>query len=260
MKESVKESVPFFKTIWLALNPWRYDEAKDRGTGNILKYFFSFVFLAFVLAVILMLPMIANLVNNQMSHFKVLEVKFNTSMTSPVVFPENNPFVTIDTRKSEGELKEGKFLITEDYLYTKTMFGKVRRDALGQYKNLTQNEGIVIALLLLMLPSLMFLFYIAYAIKVLLIALAATVLGFVIARLVKFELTFLEALKAALLATTLMIIIDLAKLPFNLNVYFAQYIAFLILFIVGVIKMGEFEGRGGRSKKKGHYIDLSKKI
>ncbi|MBN1544512.1 DUF1189 family protein [Candidatus Woesearchaeota archaeon] len=260
MKEAVKESVPFFKTIWLALNPWRYDEAKDRGTGNILKYFFSFVFLAFVLAIILMLPAIANLVTTQMSHFKVLEVKFNTSMSSPVVFPANNPFVTIDTRKSEGDLKQGKFLITDDYLYTKNVFGGVRKDALGPYKNLTQNEGIVIAALLMLLPSLLFLFYVYYVLKVLMIVLIATLLGFVIARLVKFELTCLDALKAGLLASTPMIIIDLVKLPFNFNVYFAQYIAFLMFFIVGVIKIGEFEGSGGRSRKKGRYIDLGKKI
>jgi hypothetical protein len=262
VKESVQETVPFFQTAWLALNPWRYDEAGDRGMGSIFKYFFSFVFAVFVLAIILMLPAIASFVDNQMSHFDELKVTFETEMNSPVVFPENNPFVTLDTRKEEGTLKEGRFLITDDYLYTKQYFtGKVTQHDLGPYKNLLANEGIVIFLLLLTVPSLLFLFYVAYTIKVLLIVLLATIIAFVVARVVKFELPFLDAMKAGLLAATPMIIIDLVRLPFGFNVYYAQYIAFLVFFIVGVIKIGEFEGGGRRrSGKRRGYIDVGKRL
>jgi hypothetical protein len=257
MKEHVKETVPFFKTVWLALNPWRYDEVKDKGTGKVFKYFFSFVFLAFVLAVLLMLPTIGSFAYNQLSHFDVLEVKFNTSMNSPVVFPEHRPYVTLDTRTSEGKLKEGKYLITEDYLYRKATFSsKVHREPLRPYKNLLENEWAVVLLLLLMLPSLLFLFYIGYAIKVLLVVLLATVLGFVIARIIKFEIMFKDLLKAGLLAATPMIIIDLIRMPFALNVYFAQYIAFLVFFIVGMIKAGDFEGSGRSRRKKKHKFKM----
>lgn len=261
MKEVVKESVPFFKTILLALTPWRYDEVKERSTPNTMKYFLSFVFLAFVIAVLLMLPAIASFVTNQMSHFSVLEVSFNTSMKSPVVFPENRPFVTIDTRTSEGQLKEGRFLVTDDFLYTKMPFGSVQKDSLKSYKNLTQNEGMVIFLLIMMMPSLMFMFYICYAIWLLIIVLVAALMGFVIARIAKFEIPLLDALKVGMLAATPMIIIDVIRLPLNLNVYFAQYIAFLVFFIIGIIKAGDFEGsRSSRRSSRGKYIDLTKNV
>ncbi len=263
MKEEVKKSLPFFKTIWLSLNPWRYDELHERGTGSAFKYFFSFVFLAFVLAIVLMLPAIASFATNQISHFDTLEVKFNTSMNSPVVFPANNPYITIDTRKAEGTLKEGKFLITDDYMYRKGIFGKVQREALGPYKDLGSNQWIVVALLLLMTPSLLFLFYIAYAIKLLLVVILATILAWIVGRIAKFEISFSAGIKAGLLAATPMIIIDLIRLPFALNLYYAQYVAFLIFFIVGVIKMGDFDIGGGKSrnrkKGKGGYIDLTKR-
>lgn len=250
MKEVVKESVPFFRTIWLALNPWRYDELKDKNTRSVFKYFFSFVFMAFVLAVILMLPAIGTFAYKQLSHFDVLEVKVNSSMNSPVVVPENRPYLTVDTRHSEGELKEGKYLITEDYMYKKKLLtGKVVRKPLTPYKNILENQWMLVVLLLLMVPALLFLFYIAYAIFVLLVALITTITAFVIARIAKFELKFIDVLKAALLAATPLIIIDLIRMPLNLNLYYAQYIAFLVFFIVGVIKVGEFEGRGHRSKK-----------
>jgi hypothetical protein len=262
MKESIKESVPFFKMLWLALNPWRYDELVEKRTAKVFKYFFSFVFLAFVLGIILMLPAIASFANNQMSHFDVLEVKFNTSMNSPVVFPENNPYITIDTRKSEGTLKEGKFLITDDYIYRKTFTGRVAREDAGDFKDLLANDWMVLVLLLLLMPSVLFLFYIGYAIKLLLVILLVTVLSIIITRVAKFDITFVDTLKTGLMAATPMIIIDLIRLPFALNVYYAQYIAFLIFFIVGVIKAGQFEGV--RPKKKRHgkskaYIDLGKK-
>lgn len=269
MKEEVKKSLPFFKTAWLALNPWRYDAAREKKTWHVFKYFFSFVFLAFVVAIILMLPAIANFANNQISHFDVLEVKFNTSMNKPVVFPEKDPYVTIDTRKAEGTLKEGKYLVTDDYIYRKTLFGRVEKESLGQYKDLEENNWIVVVLLLLMTPSLLFLFYLMYAVKILVVALVAATVAWVIGRLARFELPCRDATKAALLAATPMIIIDLIRLPFGLNIYYAQYIAFLIFFVVGVIKMGYLEGSGrintGRSRKtsrrggsKGHYIDMTK--
>ncbi|MBW2963837.1 DUF1189 family protein [Candidatus Woesearchaeota archaeon] len=264
MKE-LKESLPFFKMIWLALNPWRYDELHERTTGNVMKYFFSFVFVVFVLAIVLMLPAIASFANNQMSHFDTLEVKFNTSMNSPVVFPENNPYVTVDTRKSEGTLKEGKYLITDDYIYMKTIFGGVRSEKLGGYKNLLANDWMVLVILLLLMPSVLFLFYIGYVIKLLLVVLLAAILGLVITRIAKFDITFGGAVKTGLMATTPMIIIDLIRLPFALNLYYAQYIAFLIFFIVGIVKIGDFEGsrphkhKSGK-RKGGGYIDLTKKI
>jgi len=268
MKEEVQKTVPFFKTIWLALNPWRYDELRERRTWGIMKYFLSFVFLAFVLAVLLMLPAIGSFANNQMSHFEQLKVTVNTTMKSPVVFPENNPYITIDTRTSEGKLKEGKFLITDDYLYRKMFLSnKVEKRPLGPYKELTNNEWMVVLLLLLMTPSLLFLFYIGYTLKVLLVVLVAALLAWIVGRIAKFEIPYKEGFKAGLLAATPMIIIDLIRLPFAFNVYFAEYIAFLIFFIVGVIKVGEFEGsspgprkrrKGG--KKKGRYIDISRKL
>ncbi len=254
--------VPFFKTVWLALNPWRYGELKEKTPWVLTKYFFSFVLFAFLVAVVLMLPTIAGFVDNQMSHFDTLEVKFNTSMNSPVVFPERDPFVTLDTRKSEGKLKEGSVLITDDNLYYKLPFGKVKKEAIGSYKDLVANEGLLIALVLLMLPSILFLFYILYAIKVFLFLLLMTLLCFVIIRLVKFDVSFSEIFRTGLLAATPMIIIDLVRLPFGLNLYYAQYIAFFIFFIVGVIKVGAFEGMRPRKKKSKHgrYVDMTRKI
>jgi hypothetical protein len=262
MKEShIKESLPFFKTIWLALNPWRYDEVRDRTAGNAFRYFFSFAFLVFVLSIMLLLPTIGLFVNEQMKHFDRLEVSINTTMNSPVKLPANSPVVTLDTRTSEGQLKEGLFLVTDDYLYTKSLAGKVTRDSLNPYKNLLNNEGIVILILVLLLPSLLFLFYIGYVIKLLVIALLATIIGFIVTRIIKFEVSFIDTLKTGLFALTAMMIIDLIRLPFGLNVYFAQYIAFIIFFIMGLVKVGEFEGRGHKSRgKKSEYIDLGRKF
>ncbi|MFH1669296.1 MAG: hypothetical protein ABIA62_05185 [Candidatus Woesearchaeota archaeon] len=254
--------IPFFKTVWLALNPWRYGELKEKTSWMLMKYFFSFVLLAFIAAVVLMLPTIAGFVSTQMSHFDRLEVKFNTSMNSAIVFPERDPFVTLDTRKSEGTLKEGRILITDDNLYYKMPLSKVKKEAVGGYKDLVANEEILMTLVLLMLPSILFLFYLLYAIKIFLFILLATLVCFVIIRLVKFDASFSEIFRTGLLAATPMIIIDLIRLPFGLNLYYAQYIAFFIFFIVGVIKVGDFEGMR-HSKKKGkhgHYVDMTKKI
>lgn len=255
VKESVKESIPFFKLIWLALNPWRYDELKDKRMRSIFKYFFSFMFLVFVLSIVFMLPTIGGFVNKQLSNFETLDVSINATMKTALVLPEDNPVVTVDTRKSEGKLKEGRLLITDKYLYVKYPFrSNVEKYELGSYKNLLANQGIIVLVLLLMLPSLLFLFYMAYVLKVLLIILLTVIIGLVIARIVKFEILFKDVLKTGLLAATPMLIIDLIRLPFGFNVYYAQYIAFFIFFIVGLIKVGEFEGRSHRNTHKKKHV------
>ncbi|NQU78315.1 DUF1189 family protein [Candidatus Woesearchaeota archaeon] len=248
----VGESMPFLRTAWLALNPWNYNKAREKRTRDVFTYFFSFVFLAFVIATLLMLPAIARFTSNQLSHFDTLDISINTSMNSPVSFPISKPFMTIDTQTNTTDIGKGRILVTEENVYTKTLTGKVVSTPTRDYKNLLQNEVLVTVILLLMTPSLLFLFYLIYCIKILLVILLAALVAFIIARLAKFDLFFTEALKVSLLAATPMIIIDLAKMPFALNVYFLQYIVFLIFFVVGIIKIGEFEG----TRKKKGYVQL----
>lgn len=262
VKETMKQNLQFFKTMWLALNPWRYDEARQLSTKNAFKYFFSFLFMIFVLSILLMLPSLVGFVDKQLDNFETLEVSMNTSMKKAVVFPEKEPYITIDTRKPERELKEGTLLLTEENLHRKMFLGNVKKHALDPYNDLLSNEGIVIAALVLMLPSLLFLFYLGYAIKILILIFAVVLLGFIITRIVKFDVLLKDAIKTGLLAATPMIIIDLIRMPFGFNVYYAQYIAFLLFFIVGIIKIGEFEGTrpGRKHRHKGKYIDLGKKM
>lgn len=267
LNESVKKSLPFFRTIPLAVMPWRYDRLKEKSAVGCFKYFFSFIFLAFVIAVVLMLPTIANFVDSQMSHFDTLAVSFDAKMNSAVMFPKNNPIVTVDTSLKNTTIKEGRVLITDDYIYKKSLLGRITQEPVGAYKNLLANENMVIFILLLMLPSLLFLFYLAYAVKTLFIVLLAVLVGFVVTRLVRFDVSFKETLKIALLSSTPMVIIDLVLLPFNLNIYFAQYAVFLLFFIIGIVRSGDIarggEFGGSRNKRSyssgGNYIDLTKR-
>ncbi len=253
--------IPFFKTLGLSLLPWKYAELKEKSMRSVFGYLFSFVFLAFFISIIIMLPVIGSFVSTQMSNFEKLEVSFNTTMKKEMSIPQNDPFVTVDTRKSTGKLEEGRFLITDDYMYVKGVMGDIDKYALKEYKNLLNNEGIVVLLLLLLLPSLLFIFYLAYAIKILLIIMLAAAVAFIIARIAKFEITFGNVFRASVFSTTPMILIDIINLPLNFELFYAQYFVFVLFLVIGVIKMGDFEGTHHIHKagKKG-YLDLSKEI
>ena len=257
----------FFKTVWLALNPWRYDEVQDRTGKETFKYFFGFLLLMFVIALLLFIPAIASFVGNFMDNFEVFELNTNTTMTSALLIPEEKPVMTIDTRISEGELTEGKLLITDDYVYKKSLFSsKVTRSPVGDYNNLLENQWFLTLLLVLLLPSMLFMFYILYALQALLIILLATIIAFIVARISRFEISFADGFKCGLLAATPMIILDMITTPFRLNTYGAEYVAFAVFFIVGFIKAGSFEGSAPRSKHrrksgkrrkgKGGYIEI----
>jgi hypothetical protein len=246
----------FLRTIWLALNPWRYDELKERGMVNLFKYFFSFVLVVFVISVLMMTPTIVGFVDNSLAHFNELSIDINTSMNSPLLIPSENPLVTIDTRQSEGTLNEGRMLVTDDYIYTKTPFGKVKQTGSGQYKDILGNEWFLVGLMIMLTPSLLFIFYLGYVIKILLIILLAAILGVIVSRFIRFEVYFRDLFKVGLIGSTIMIIIDMIRLPLGLNLYYSQYLVFLIFFVIGMVRIGEFEG--SRGKKQSKYVDMSK--
>ena len=252
----------FFRTVWLSLNPWRYDEVHDRTGKSLSAYFFGFMLLMFVIALLLFIPAIASFVNGFFGHFEVFDVDTNTSMKSALLIPEDKPVLTIDTRISEGELTEGRMLITDDYVYKKMLFSSdIHRSRVGEYGNLLENQGFLTLLLIMLLPSLLFVFYILYAVKVLLIILLANILAFVVARISRFEISFGAGFKCGLLAATPMIIIEMLTVPFRLSTYGAPYIAFAVFFIVGFIKAGSFEGgspKSGNRRRSGKHSRGSK--
>jgi len=191
---------------------------------------------------VLFIPALYASITSQMGYFKQLDVSINSSMSRPVYLPMGTPLVTIDTRDKHVMPGFEYLLLTQDNFYVKKplWLGAEKIDS-SDFKDLTENQGLLITLILLMLPGLLFLFYVYYLIKTLLVLLLASIIGLIVTRLIKFDITFAALWKVGLLAITPMVIIDFLRFPFGLFIFWVQYIVFVLFFIFGIVKAGDFQ-------------------
>ncbi|MFC1723268.1 DUF1189 family protein [Nanoarchaeota archaeon] len=241
----------FLKNLGLSWQPWKYERIHDTHGRSIFKYFLLLVLFGFLICTVLFLPKLYADISFQMDNFKELAVDVNTSMTGPVFLPLNNPLLGIDTRDKPVSSQYSKVLLTDDFFYVKKplFLGTERIDS-TDFKDLTANQGLLSAMILLMLPSLLLLFFLYYLFKTLLILFIVTVIALVICRITKFDIDYSDLWKVGLLAATPMVFIDFLRFPFGLFIFWAQYFIFLLFFIIGVVKAGEFETMRPRKKKR----------
>ena len=234
----------FFRTLLLSLNPGKYDILSERLTKDSLKYFVLMVLFIFIVSALLFIPKLATLpkyLEDEFSGFEQLEVNVEQGMKEPVVLTENHPLIIIDT---EGKTKEfDNVLVTNKGIYIKTLFG-IKKISTEGYSNLLEKKdkisNFLLLIFIMMLPMLLLLAFVYFLVKYFLIVILALILGFIIARLIKFEIKVSELFRIGLYATTVMAVVELITLPFVPFVYYAQYILFGIYFILGAIKSGNF--------------------
>jgi len=126
------------------------------------------------------------------------------------------------------------------------------------YKNILANKDFSSKLLIivvgLMLPGLLIVSYVFLTIKYLVMTFIAGVLGLIIVRLFRFEISFNEILKSALFATSPFIILDIIRMVFSLNFYFMHYLIYVVFLSLVIVRIGEFgdrEAMSAKRKKKG---------
>lgn len=237
----------FFKTMLLTLNPSSYEKLVERKLTNSVNYFFSLVFAMFAIMCIIFLPiliMLPGTMQEKLGSFNTLDIKITQAMNSPIKIPADSPQIIIDTSKNYTVLEEGKILITNGAILYKILpFTKpqmvVREGQL--LSNKQQISEFFMIILIMMLPMLLAIALLYSMIKYLLIVLIVAILGFLIARITRFGVTISEVFKTAFFASTVMVAAGLLTKPFVFNVYYSDILLFIVFFILGLSKVGDFE-------------------
>ncbi|MBI4739086.1 DUF1189 family protein [Candidatus Woesearchaeota archaeon] len=278
----MKRSIHFFKTIGTSLNPSSYGDLIERSNKSAFKYYFSLIYLAFIVSVLIFLPFIGQIPNKldaALSHFDQLEVNLKTEMNSRLVIPfAGSPLITIDTRIDEAELTQGKVLVTDKNVYYRPrLWGKqnVVQEKISKYENLLQNKENTIwfltSVIFLMMPTLVFLLYAAVAIKGILLLALELFVALVITRIARFYIGFNELLRIAIYSATPGVVLFLVLHPLYYYVapeqwvrYVAKFVPLavsLLYFIVAVKSNGvrETPKQRNQRKRKGkgaEYVEL----
>ena len=230
--------------IVTAFNPTQYDTLVALKKRQAILYFIQMTALIFVVTLLLMIPnlfSVPEMIHNEFSKFERLEIDVNYSQVEPINLPEYNPVITIDTTPAPEKTLSGFMLITDRSLYYRlTPFTKGSRIAIEQ-ENTTGIGNVVVSLLVLSLPTLLVLTYLYILLKYGIIICFVALLSFILARVARFGLELPQTFKIALFASTPMITLALLTKPYVPSLGYLEYLVYLIFFILGCIKIGDFE-------------------
>ncbi len=242
IKEGVKDEFrTFFKTIYRSCLPSQYPELSKRDLTKGMQFFTSVLLLIFLISFVLLLPKLFAMPNNighHMSKFDTLSLNINASMNDPILIPENNPRLIIDTTGQYTGLGNEKFLITGENLFFKSAIGKRYYD-FSEYKDFTEDtektSDFLYLLFLLMLPGFVIASYFFMLIKILLVILAFSAILYIIIYVAKHRADYISILKAGLYSSILLMVLEMINLFFNF--YYVHYAIFFVFYLVNVFSI-----------------------
>ncbi|MBN1386655.1 DUF1189 family protein [Candidatus Woesearchaeota archaeon] len=248
----------FFRTFFHAFNPMLYRELANRPCKKVVSYYLSLIFIVFIIVTLIALPQIigmSSFLQDQISHFSEFSVDITQKMDSPIILPEKDSMFILDTA---GTIDISGYstpfmYITNKEIMTRCWF-RENHIMLDDYSDVAGNSqrisSLLTTVLILMLPSLIFFAYMFFALKYLIIILIASLLVFILIRLLKFEIYYKEVLKVGFYASTVMVVVEIVgKILFS-RTYFVHYALFLLFYIIGALKAGDVEVHQSRQVRK----------
>ena len=217
----------FLKT----LNPRYYRELAEKEFTTSIKYFFIILLTAFFLMSVLAIPKLITLksdIESSVLNINNLKINANFDTIKPISLPRDNPLITLDTTNNKTMDTE-IFLLTNEKLYY-NISGRYKEITLGEYDLTHDKEGArktITLITLLLLPSFLLFYYLAYLIKYLLIIIPFALISLLFTRMTKNKVSFKQAIALSLYTSTAMIFIEILTIPFFIKDYIFTYSPFL---------------------------------
>lgn len=221
----------FLSSMLKSLNPKYYLDLGEKKLGNAVRYFFALVAIMFLVMAVISIPQLMFIKSDMdKSLLDISKFKVDASLATkaPVFIPKNSPILTIDTTGNKTWDKELVFITDKTISYN--AFGKKKEISLSTYdleNNRKGTENAVSSLILFMLPSIIFFYYAAYALKYLAIIIGTALAAFLFAKLMRNGITINQALALSFYTSTIMIIIEILTIPFFIKDYLITYSTFI---------------------------------
>ncbi len=255
--EAVKSHFKFYKKIFGSLNPFNYADYAEFPIRLSFSYFASVIFSAMVVMVLLFIPAVVSwpdVLSNEMEKFSNFKVSVNATTTEPLKFPNENPFLVINSKSNFSS--DAPVVVDESKFYYKFIFNRYMIDFTGNSDIKANKEKyipIILTLFLLMMPTILLVMYFWFLIKFLAIILAATVTLFVITRLVKYDISFKRITNIAFRASTLTVMASIIIIPFAISTYYLEFAPFLVYLVLGIVFAGK---DSDKKRRKTGYIEV----
>jgi len=245
----------FFLLMGKSLSPNTYKDLASGSMKQAIIYFLGVLSLAFIITMLLYVPVLADLslnLDKGLSKLTKLNISINIETSEPIYF--NNIGLAIDTTGKLSNISNEKVLVTNKYIFTKPLkcmlfsplclLSKEKMNTLSlEPKNLMDYKKDMISmantLIILLIPAIVVSLYLMYMVKYILIILLASILAFLITRIRLYEVKLSKTIKLAAYTVTPMIFIEVINLRFGFNLYFMPLVIFAALLTIGLMLIGE---------------------
>lgn len=268
-----------FWKLLSSLNPISYDKLAEDHLIDAVLYVPKILSIAFLIMFAISIPLLISIpghVNDILSKTTSIKINVEVNNNDPIRIPEKFPFAIIDRHANSSSSFDSRILVTNESVMMKPMmcqlipitcplydFGNVKIDKnLGGYSDVLSHKdfynGFIATIFFMMLPAILIMAFLLYLVKYLAIALIFTILAFAITRMARFEIRFSEILNISFYALTAMMLIEIILIPFEIRLYYAHQLVFLIYAILGILRTGYHDRTPKRriKKQRGQYVEL----
>ncbi|MBI2140817.1 DUF1189 family protein [Candidatus Woesearchaeota archaeon] len=268
----LKDTAAFFLAVANAFNPLAYRSVAKKSVKPVIGHLLYLLLIVTMATAALVLPSIANLnsgISSQLDKFSKFDIKTELATKAPIEsgFPWlGNMKIFINTTADAKKSAQYDVVLTGTELRTKPLLCFFRSEICSLFRpkqnakpirelDLVKGSGkgelagTASALILLMLPGLLILFYLSMVVKYTAIIIAASALAYLAIKISKGDASLLDALKIAAYAATVLIVLDFAAFLLQHSPVaipaFLPLAAYAIVLIVALFfsEQGLAEGR-----------------
>ena len=227
----------FLKEVLYCFNPTKFKQLKEKGFWKSYSFLLKVLFLAFIIAALLLIPKLAGLradIVDDISKINIINISGKIETTEPVFIPSKDPLFTIDLR-TDRNMKNELFLINkEEFQFRFLGKRKIDLEKLKDPAEHKQEVGTFLAsLILLAAPGFAFLIFVKAAIKYLIITSLFGLLAFFLMDLTHYKLKFKKVMSIAVHAGVPIVLIETIAAATNPKVLF-PFMRFIGLNIYAV--------------------------
>lgn len=226
-----------------AYNPNQYAKLVERSKREFFSFLLLTMLFSLIIFVLLIIPVTVTYINNIPSTTEQInQLEFNASVdTDHPVTLLARPSIILDLDANEtprGEIT----LSNTGILYPKYLLfgnGIIRWEEVHNLKNQTPTrDHALTALILFLIPSIIFWFFLYSIFKISLIFLALIILGYCIPRIFKHEISFLDVVKIGILALPSIFFMGVALFPIG-PLFWWGLLLTVIFFLFGIALLSE---------------------
>jgi len=240
----------YFKKFFMSFNPDSYHQLTELTYQQGFRYLVRTVLLSsFILAILIILNLnsIRLGLNDELTKVQSCEISGN--LTEPIIF-EKQKIAIANQKNYTGEnfLVSGSELVRRPYICNVIRplcilsDDPIKTDLSVIKSNPELLGNFIFIILVLMLPSILFIYLFFYFIKSLLIITVLSLIAFAIIKVAKRKVSYRRMFLAAIFSSTVYLILE----PFDIsvwNLFYMHFIAYILLYTVVLVLLAEKKHR-----------------